>query len=378
MGSAPTLGLLLTLLTLDLTPPGQPSAVSRLWGSLQPGPSRVGFSVHMEKDAARSTRSAPRAIQTACWYPAATGGSPMTFADYFALASEENGTPATEVERAAAVATLKTQVAQAAIPAAAIDDWLSAPMTARRDARPASGSHSLVLIAQGNNHSVHNQAVLGEFLGSHAYVVCTSPSQSRLSEPMQSDTDVLPHARAQAADLQIVARSAATRFQIDGDPAVVAHSFGARSALLFAADNRVAAFVSLDGGIGAAHAISWLDTASTAGATTIARVRVPLLHIFETTDPQMAADFTLLRALPVKPVLVRIDGLHHWDFSALGTSSVAVPALRGEPAPGDLAARLAAIADLTLRFLDEHVRGDRAAARRFSAFQAPWLHRPSL
>lgn len=373
----------LTLLTLAGTTVAalsgvHPMAGSRLWGSLRPGSQAVGFATRLELDDTRTERGSARPVQTGCWYPAATGGVAMTFADYFSLSTQEHGEPASVAAQRAAVGDLKRRVAGAGIPEAAIDEWLPATMSARHDAPAADGTHRLVLIAQGNGHSIYNQSVLGEFLASHGYVVCTSPSQSRLSPPMQSEDDVLPHARAQAADLRVVERSARARFRVDGDPGVVAHSFGARSALLFAASAPASGIVSLDGGIGAAAARGWLDPASAAGRETLTRVRVPLLHLFETTDPEMAPDFALLASMPVRPIAIRVDGLHHWDFSVLGASSAAIPALRGEPPPPDLDARLAAIAELTLAFLDEHVRKDPAAAGRFASVRGPWLRRVSV
>ena len=56
--------------------------------------------------------------------------------------------------------------------------------------------------------------------------------------------------------------AAATVFNADTmRTGIVAHSFGARSALLFALEHAVAAFVSLDGGIANRAGKGWLDEA---------------------------------------------------------------------------------------------------------------------
>lgn len=61
-------------------------------------------------------------------------------------------------------------------------------------------------MAQGNGQSAHHQAVLSEFLASHGFIVCATPSQARLGDRLKSEADVLPGAMAQAGDLAIAER----------------------------------------------------------------------------------------------------------------------------------------------------------------------------
>ena len=148
-----------------------------------------------------------------------------------------------------------------AVPEPALDAWLDAPTHARSEAAPAPGRFPLVLVGQGNGQTLADQALLAELVASHGYVVATSPSQIRLGTSMASEADVLPSAREQARDLAFAALRVAPLPFVDAHQlAFVGHSFGARSALLAALQEpRTVALVSLDGGIGAATAKTWLD-----------------------------------------------------------------------------------------------------------------------
>jgi pimeloyl-ACP methyl ester carboxylesterase len=91
---------------------------------------------------------------------------------------------------------------------------------------------------------------------------------------------------------------------------VVAHSFGARAALLLAMlDPQVAAVVSLDGGIGTATGRASLEALPFYRA---AAVRAPILHFYEELDEFMAPDFGLLHSLTAADRwLVSVPAMHH-------------------------------------------------------------------
>ena len=81
-------------------------------------------------------------------------------------------------------------------------------------------------------------------------------------------------------------------------------------------DSSVKALVSLDGGIGTASAI---DAFKRAPWFSLSRPVPPVLHMYESADPFMAPDFSLLRALRSPNLVLReLTGLHHVHFSTLG------------------------------------------------------------
>jgi pimeloyl-ACP methyl ester carboxylesterase len=108
-------------------------------------------------------------------------------------------------------------------------------------------------------------------------------------------------------------------------PAVVAHSFGARSALLFAMRDGASALVSLDGGIGTKTGQSNLVSSRFYDSV---RATLPILHLYEDLDSFMAPDFSLLRSLArADRFIVRTAHLHHVHFTEIGAVLAGFPAL---------------------------------------------------
>jgi pimeloyl-ACP methyl ester carboxylesterase len=142
--------------------------------------------------------------------------------------------------------------------------------------------------------------------------------------------------------------------------ALVGHSFGARAALLYEMrEHRVAALVSLDGGIGSATGRAGFEAAPSFRAGS---ARAPILHFYEPLDKFMTPDFGLLRSLDsAERWLVRVPAMHHHQFTSLGAASMAFPQLRSAlaatPATAD---EYGSVERATLDFLD----GIRKAAVR--------------
>lgn len=359
---------LVAALLLSLIP-APTELAPRLWAGATPGTHAVGFSTSIERDPTRQLDGAPRPIQVACWYPAVAGsGAPQTFRDYFVARASERA-PATAAAENETIEQAKQFFASVGVPDALVTRWLAEPVHARAGASPVRGPFPLVLVAQGNGHSAGDQAILSEYLASHGFIVCTTPSQSRLGVTMTSEADVLPSALAQSRDLAIAERDARAHFAVrPGAALLVAHSFGARSALLYAAQHGAGALVSLDGGIGAAEARTWIDNAPIDRA----RVTTPILHIYEEGDRAITPNMELMRSLTASDrTLVKIDDVRHIDFSSLGFASAAIDGLTGKP-PSALAEKCRAIATLTLQFLDAHA--DRGAASQRTSASAAWMH----
>jgi dienelactone hydrolase len=348
---------------------GMMLSAARAFPAPTPAPGTVGFKTLFRVDGSR--RVAPHAdgrpLQVSIWYPASAGGRPMSARDYLLLAATETtpGRATRDAERKILDAYRK-YLAGASVSTAQADAILATRMRAHRDAAPASGTFPLVLIAQGNGEGPYDQAFLAELLAGRGYVVATTPSQSRIGGPMRGEADIPAHASEEAQDLAFVAAA------LRDDPSVrrggiglVGYSFGARSALLFEMRDRdVAAFVSLDGGIGSKTGQGQLEKAPGFDPK---RAQAPLLHVYEEGDRFMPVDLNLVQSLDrCDRWLVRVEGMRHTHFSSMGLFVASVPELaritQATPRTGEA---WKAAAEATAAFLDRfvaHPRPDPPAA----------------
>ena len=211
------------------------------------------------------------------WYPASESGDPARLRDFTSRASE-----------------LKAELVSAGVGEEAANGYLDAPLRSKWRAKRSAGRFPLILIAQGNGQSALDQAVLSEFLATHGFTVATTVSPT-VAAPMQSQADVPVAAQRQAEDLLNIKRRLAQL-----GIAMLRHGRDrpqprrARGVLLAVHDSSVKALVSLDGGIGTASAI---DAFKRAPWFSLSRPVPPVLHVYESADPFMAPDFSLLRAL---------------------------------------------------------------------------------
>ncbi|MDQ6892114.1 MAG: hypothetical protein M3167_05485 [Acidobacteriota bacterium] len=340
----------------------------------------VGFRITHAADRTRSTSTYPegRPVQISVWYPSAAGGTPLEFRDFVALSASEIENAATPAAVAAAVEEYRRFLTGAGISAQEVDAWLSSKMRATRDPLPVTGRFPLVLIAQGNGQSAHDQAFLAESLASRGYVVATTPSQARIDGPMKSEEDITVQADAQAADLAFAAR----KLRVGPGPragryGIVAHSFGARSALLLAMrDSDVGAIVSLDGGIGAKAGKGRLEKAR---GFDLARGSVPLLHLYEEGDRFMVPDLEFLRSLSGPRWLVRVDGMRHAHFSSTGAMVKNAPsAAKATSATPETAAAWDLVGVTTVSFLDRFLRDAAPLRAAWEPPASPLLHTVNL
>jgi dienelactone hydrolase len=329
----------------------------------------IGFRVIEATDVSRVSARFPsgRPIQISLWYPAAGPGQAMAYRDYVGLRAGETlaGTPSGPQVQAAEK-EYKELLGSAGVTAEHAEAFLATRMQAGRDAAPARGKMPVVLIAQGNDGSVHDQAFLAERLAAHGYVVATVPSQSRMDGPMKSEQEIPGQAEDQGADLafalQTLRSDPSASLVGTGPYAVIGYSFGARGALLLAMrDPKVAAVVSLDGGIGGRAGKGFLEKAPGFDRR---RAVAPLLHLFEEGDRFMVPDLELLRSLDrADRWLVRVDGMRHVHFSSLG---IAVRSLKplAEKTAADDRTRDAwdAVAAATTAFLDHSLRSTAPAS----------------
>jgi len=339
-----------------------PDAAQPFWASiLRPGRYSVGAAVIAARDSARPTASgAARPVQIVVWYPArGRQGVPLTYGDYYALMASDTGSTADTIaigrsDRVGLTKFLGTR----GVTDSVVARWFAAPMAGRRQATEAGGRFPLLLIAQGNDESAHDQAVLAEYLASFGYVVATSPSPTRITGPLTDTAAVGQRAEEQADDLEFIMRQMRGRRDVDGSRVgVVAHSFGARGALLLAMRHPevVKAIVSLDGGIGTATGRRNLEASRSFDAH---RATASVLHFDETLDAFMAPDDGLLRELAGPVWLVHTTGLHHHHFTTLAPSGAAFATLGAATgATAGTAVAYATVAQLARSFLDDRVKG---------------------
>jgi dienelactone hydrolase len=337
------------------------------------GPHPVGFEVMQLEDASRPLGGRPRPIQLSFWYPAQPGArATLVFRDYVALAASELGPAAPGAEDAVVEKHAAFLRDAAKLPPADVARWLERPMRAVAHATLLAGAWPLVLVAQGNDNGPEDQATLCELLASHGFVVATSPSPTRLAGRMKSESDIAVVAEDQALDLALIEKEVRARTSpLRAKPVVVAHSFGARSALLFAMRNGASALVSLDGGIGTSRGTRELLASRFYDA---ARATFPIVHVYEDLDPFMAPDFSLLRSLAgANRWIVRSAHLRHVHFTEIGAAVGAFPALASiTRADAETPAAYEDVARTTVAFLQAVVSADRehAAARIDRALKA--------
>jgi dienelactone hydrolase len=272
------------------------------------------------------------------WYPCArVAEGAMALRDY----SSDRGAGLTEL------------MASAGISSAAIGQYLSAPMRARRGAPRARRSFPLVLLAVGNAQDALDHAVLAEYLASHGYVVASTPSPM-LHKPMKSAVEIPLFAEEQASDLA-EAISIVSRMREVKSRRIVAigYSFGARAALRLAMrDSKITGIVSIDGGIGTASGAASIENPPPGPPK-----RLPaILHFYGDVDPFMRADFAFLEAVPARSLRKELaHGMRHAHFTTMGYGSVMIPEIaRLTKAPGDVAATLRRVASQTLNFVRQH------------------------
>ncbi|WP_205519749.1 dienelactone hydrolase family protein [Pyxidicoccus caerfyrddinensis] len=362
-----------------LVAPAPASTAPAIWGPLRMGPHDVGLRVRAlpaGKDAADA-----HPLQLTVWYPARAGASAsrLHYRDYVGLTGSEQHPESSEdpAVSEAAVARYQQLVTGMGLPAADVSAWLGTEVAAVRGATPAQGRYPLVLVAQGRFHSAHHQAVLAEFLASHGYVVATTPFPTHLAPPSENE-DVLAIARGQARELARALEVMKVDTSVDASHvALVAHSFGARAAFLFAREHpETEALVSLDGGIANRMGKEWLT-----GLTDFRPedLHVPLLHLYQEGDAVVVPDFDLVRSLRgADRWLVRVAGLRHFDFTSVGAATAVAPALAPEGQSAATSRGWAACAHATRVFLEANVRQQARALESLAVPPGPARARPAL
>lgn len=328
-------------------PAATSSPVPPLWAGLTPGQYSVGL-------VSSTLPTDPHPLQVTVWYPAQNGGKQLHYRDYLLLNLTEGATKPSAEERAKALSEARSFLTTNGVSPASADSLIDAPMYAHASAPIAPGHFPLVLVLQGNAQSASAQAVLAEFLASHGYVVATIPSITRTTGPMQSEKEIAPKAELEVADIDRAVNSLTQWQNIERSvpPAIVAHSFGSRSALMYAMHHPASAIVSLEGGIGTA---TGQESMVNSKMIDLKASAPPILHFYEVNDDRAVPDFRLLRSLHTPDLqLVRLDSLRHVHFSSDGFAAVMLPDMaKVTNAGAGLKRDVVAYAQQTLAYLDK-------------------------
>ncbi|MBV7534343.1 dienelactone hydrolase family protein [Duganella sp. sic0402] len=260
-----------------------------------------------------------RAMQTLVWYPAAGGGTGMSYADYLGTAFTRRDFSLGDAQVALKTAQFIKQSGKALTPAQRQAE-ADSPVWAHRDAMPAAGKFPLVIYAPGANGQAHENAELCEYLASQGYVVLASHSVDGQGRVMNTN---LEGAEAQAADIAFLIGYAHSLPQVDmGRIAVAGFSWGGLANVLAAArDQRIRALVSLDGSMrGYPEYINGGKDA--AKYVTPERVNVPLLYLsarprtIEQLEGSYDVSFSFINAMQYSDVYYYIlHPMAHVNFS---------------------------------------------------------------
>jgi len=359
-----------------------------LWGPLERGPYAVGYRLIDRYDytrpywTARDLDGKPRRIERArpmrisVWYPANASNNPsMTLGDYIDQIGVEDRVVAigAEQKRAARTALYAFPLLRNATPEQRAKLESLATM-AQRNAPPATGKFPLILYSLGSAALAN---VTPEYLASHGYVVMQMPRLGPFAGTPPDDPFDTP---AKVADTEFLLQTAHELPQADVENiGAIGFSAGGRWALSLAMINAdVHAVVSLDTVLlfNDATGKNWraLPFFNTDA------VRVPVLHLVRRAwvPQQDAAMWEGMRFADRTMIVFEDPRLDHLDFQSIGYA-MAVAGMRGDAADV-VADTFARFNELTLRFLDEHLKGKSSGGQAPTPVrtgEAPVLHLPA-
>lgn len=359
------------LIALPVSAPAQHS--TPLWGSLEPGPHRVGYRQLFLRDITRPHIPTPgpvaspeeqpgRQVRVLLWYPAASGGAAMTYRDYIeALAQTlEYRRPSSETRRATADAFVVRSAAfggDSAAVRAKLSALAATPVAARLGARPSTGKFPLVLFPEWPA----SNSIMAEYLASHGFVVASPPMHGSYDADLEYFA--VRGIESLVADFAFVLAALDTISFVDvRNTAAMGLGIGATGALAFQMRAPVVrAVVSLEGGItteGEQRLIMRTPLFD------VGRVRAPMLAI---TAPHPAVDPARLQLYRYAPQhLVHFPGMGEFWFLDYGILEKIIPGIIG-PAPGNTALGFEWAARWVRNFLAANLRADTAAGKWLAA-----------
>ncbi len=332
-----------------------------LWGELKPGAYAVGFKSYWALDSTRTydykfsdgslygEQRPPRPILVDVWYPALPGEAarPMSEGGYLDFVPAQ---PSLLTRFAQDLVRKNREVIAGDVLGSAakskpLDDFLSTPTAAFRNAKPAPGRFPLAVYIQGYGSSLQDNSALCEYLASHGYVV--------LGSAYQDDEGAMIAGRDTATDdVRFLVGLARDMPEVDfAKVGVIGHSGGAQTSMIYASqeDSIVDAVVSLD------TTQDYYFKDKELFKAYVDRVNPDHLHapllvaagqaaIFELVDQCGKSDRTYLT----------VDELGHDEFTSEGLAAAIVQHKKSLGAVRD---RYSSLCEMVLRFLDAKLKG---------------------
>jgi dienelactone hydrolase len=345
------------------------------------GPHAVGYRVRDHIDPSRTfgPRSDPqgrpldgpfsRSVRIHLWYPAdRSGAQALRYRDYI-LAAGDQGPDAERID------AYKAPPLRRGADERLLDDLLSRPVLAVRDAPPAPGSFPLILYAPSINADPSENAFLFEFLASHGYVVASASCVG--FDEAEVSRDALG-AQAQFDDIRFVlARVWDEPFVGRREIGALGFSWGGTTAVLLALQHAgVGAVASLDGGHGFAQ---YRSVAERFPVWSPQNLRAAFLHA---TPADEERDLSFCGSARYADTFVwRIPGILHRDFSADGIARFRIAA--SDSAAPRVCAAYEALGRFLKEFFDAYLKKDAGARSRLrdagtSVPGSDWAYRASL
>lgn len=315
------------LIALLIAAAGPAHAVSDFTASLPPGQFDVGLRVIHQYDYSRVYKPSidyvtgkppqgerARPVQTLLWYPAKSGGKPVSYRDYMSTtaSAREFGRPAAAAD-ALIQASARTPAMQAEV---------ARPMLARGEAPAREGKFPVIVYAPSFSAHAAENADLCEYLASQGYIVLSSPSFGARTGSMTDDLEGL---EAQAGDIAFLIGFARSLPQADLERiGVVGFSWGGLANMLASAkDDRIKAVASLDGSLrgypqfinGGQGAAPYFDST---------KLSAPLLYVARRPDTfeelnrrEMDTTFSLVNSMKqADTYVISMYPMRHNDFSS--------------------------------------------------------------
>lgn len=340
------------------------AANSPLWGSLKPGPYKVGFKLINTIDYSRSSlqsHARGRQIRIYLWYPVSSSVSmtPILFEQYANSAVEDFAPyPAAKKDILEFVELPLVR----GLSKERLSDLLLKPTAAMKDAPEANGPFPLIIFGQGLYYeSPLTHAVLCEYLASYGFVVATCPLLGTHSPLVNLD---LIDLETQVRDMEFVLSQGCKLPFVDKNRlGLIGFDLGSMSALLLQMRNAdIDAFVSLDSGIIFEHNTRLLKQSPYYRPE---KLCIPLMHITRTKaeneNMNVVEDHSLFESAAYADIfLLRFKDMRHVDFTSYamyGMDNV-VPFYWG-PAQGNPNPAYELMCRYVLNFLRAHLYEDK-------------------
>lgn len=313
-------------LAADRNPSGPKAAPdSPLWGTLAPGPYRIGFRSLFRYDASRTWRQTRdfggafspdpegRPVQVNLWYPANPhrSGRPMIYGDYVNQTAPKEFTLLN-----ALMENRNRQNAESSVSPSQLPALLAMPVRPAADATAAAGRFPVAVLISGLNGDINSNFILAEYLASRGWVVASISllGQSDQQADQTRDPDGLDTV---VRDLEFALGLLAHEPNADLTRlATIGHSVGAVEAVMVALRNgNVRATVSLDGTHGFKGSSGVLT--NTYGFAPN-KLRAALLDLRRAPGEQ-GAELDLEPVMSFRHAerfLVTLPAMHHSDFTS--------------------------------------------------------------